>query len=116
MDPMVLFLFWTGRQAHEVPPLELPRLPRDRDGPQDRLNILLPAGLAVADILRRGRAKFQWRPRNGREVRQKCNEDVVRMLEKCGKLGKKWNTFGTVCEKLGKRTEKTWGERGKPAK
>jgi len=107
---MVMFLL-TGPSGPE----KLLELPRDRDGPQDRLNILLPAGLAVADILRRGlREVKKLRPRNDREVRQKCNEDVV--LEKCGKLGKNGNTFGTLCEKLGKRTEKTWGERGKPAK
>ena len=50
--PMVQWLCSSFGQAH-CAIRSLLELPRDRDGPQDRLNILLPAGLAVADILRR---------------------------------------------------------------
>ena len=54
---------------------------------------------------------------------QKWPGSAAKMQRRRGKnAGKMWKTgkkMGTpleLCEKLGKRTEKTWGERGKPAK
>ena len=87
---MVMFLL-TGPSGPE----KLLELPRDRDGPQDRLNILLPAGLAVADILRRKG------PREVEMATQKWPGSAAKMQRRRGKnAGKMWKT--------GKKWERLW--------